>query len=220
MVKSSIAGLRIPSVRKELAAAAAGSPSPSIETEENRRLTLLYPISKATLQVSGVHLRLAPLLKKEVAVTAASIIPLAVTVVIRAHVRGELSHAPQSFVAGVAAMQYGEQEQQVEPLPTLGQVTHVKSSNKGHSSFDKRQQQQRTPLAKAPALASVFIPLDMRLQMERVTFTVEVLPSATRFRGEGAVKRDRQDGKVDSAGPVLLDCALDVTVMGAISSLV
>ncbi|AYU76235.1 hypothetical protein, conserved [Leishmania donovani] len=240
-------GFQIPSLRDSCEASAA------VWT-----LAVPYPIGKSTLQISGIHARLEPVKTSACKSNGAAkhgqqqhtkSVPsslllgdaLTADVVVHAHVRGELSSAPRSYVVAVIPLRF---DGTAGPVPSGSAIsssatsTHAAASTLPSTPYDKRavnaQARGAGRSASAGVFASAFARIDLRTQMERVRLSFTVAPcsrtggagaAANRTVANGAAhanagKRLREEpGKAadDSKSAALPDCTIDVTVVGTVS---
>ncbi|ESL09476.1 hypothetical protein TRSC58_02801 [Trypanosoma rangeli SC58] len=167
---------------------------------------LRYPVGRSTLQVTGVHVSLQETEQAEGHTGDVGDF----VVLLRAHVKGRLD--PSARVFTVAAMKFAAD-------PGTGRTTVAK----GGAREDARHA-GRPAAVTAPSLSpgkphrlarTAFAQLDFRLQSEKVSFSVQVLPAGPRRTPPPLSTRSllpRGDG---NAG----DGSLRVMVVGVVSPL-
>lgn len=203
-----------------------------------------FPVGTATLQLTGIHVRLQPPKtagkpKKSTTANAAAAAPaasgvLTADIVVHAHVRGELNTAARSYVVAVVPVRYD-----TTSAALAGGVASASPVPASAAPYDKRVLNARAREARrgvmAPVAASAFAKVDLRTQLERVRLSFTVVPCGRlgaangaaqvqhhhHSHAGGAAKRPREEAAPAAAGEAaLVDCALEVTVVGTVSALV
>ncbi|KAG5485238.1 hypothetical protein CUR178_06598 [Leishmania enriettii] len=245
--------VQIPSLR---GACEANAQCSSEAAAAARTLAVPYPIGTSTLQISGIHARLAPVKRptdkrngagrpgqvqqhtKGTPLSSASGGALAVNVVVHAHVSGELSRAPRSYVVAVVPLRFGGAAAPVSSGHAASSSvvsTHAGAAMLPSTPYDKRvisaQAREAHRGVIAPVYPSAFARIDLRTQMERVRLSFTVVPcdraDGMRAYANGAAhayagKRLREEnGRAadDSNSVTPLDCAICVTVVGTVSAI-
>ncbi|GET86063.1 hypothetical protein, conserved [Leishmania tarentolae] len=254
-------GFQIPSLRSACEANAWHSSEASASAWT---LAVPYPTGKATLQISGIHARLEPVKAaacksngaakpgqqqqqqhtKNVPSTPLPGDALTADIVVHAHVRGELSSAPRSYVIAVIPLRFDGTAVTApsrSAISSSATSTHAGAAKLPSAPYNNRaataQARGAGQTVTACVFASAFARIDLRTQMERVRLSFTVVPSS-RTGGAGAAingagangaahtnagKRLRDEaGKAadHSKSEALLDCAIEVTVVGTVSALV
>ncbi|KAK7197421.1 hypothetical protein NESM_000690500 [Novymonas esmeraldas] len=209
-----------------------------------------YPVGTGTLQVSGIHVRLHPTKTHAVttrgggagrpsrppppapdaraaSTTVGTSDALTANIVVHAHVRGELSSAPQSYVVAVVPLRLDSAA--ASSTTTAAAAAAAAPTAQSPAAYDKRvlnaQARDARRGAVAPVFASAFAKVDLRTQVERVRLSFTVVPCG-RLGDSGAAtahagKRPRDEAAGASVpSAAALDCAVDVTVVGTVSALV
>ncbi|KPA74318.1 hypothetical protein ABB37_09308 [Leptomonas pyrrhocoris] len=247
-------GFRLPSLREACAKNDATRSSDAAAAAQT--LAIPYAVGKATLQLTGIHVRLQPTKtrsspkalksQKENSSSAAAAISspavvgaIAADIVVHAHVRGELNTAPRTYVIAVLPVRYDASHNADGTTPgkapsykgkeskASGAATSASSSA---APYDKRVLNAQAREARrgvvAPAFPSSFAKVDLRTQMERVRLSFTVVPVGTLSTGGAAAHRGKRGraGDEDAAAaeaekpqPSLVDCLVDVTVVGTAS---
>lgn len=238
-MRSFTVGLHLPSLRdatEALRHANASSPQHVV--------SLPYPTGRATLQLSGIHVRLGPP-PSQPSKSAQKRIPgpkrndtdvtpatppraaLNATVIVHAHVGGELSRKPRSYVVAVLPVSYDDKD-------VFGGVAAETGGSSSSAvevapSYDKRVLNAQARAAKrgrsAPISSSAFAKLDVRAQMEKVKLSFMVVPGSTASSAlrNSLGKRMRGDESHHRGNGETIprqDCTAQITVSGTISALV
>ncbi|RNF00941.1 hypothetical protein TraAM80_07341 [Trypanosoma rangeli] len=132
---------------------------------------LRYPVGRSTLQVTGVHVSMQETEQAEAHTGNVGDF----VVLLRAHVKGRLDHAARVFT--VAAMKFAAD-------PSMGRTTMAEGGAREDARHAGRPAAVTTPSpspGKPHRLArTAFAQLDLRLQSEKVGFSVQVLPAGPR----------------------------------------
>lgn len=243
-MKPITAGFRLPSLREACQrndAQRTSDPAAAVQT-----LALPYGVGKATLQLTGIHVRLQPVKHPRSAKASAFSAPAAVVgaiaadIVVHAHVRGALNTAPRTFVIAVVPVRYDASHNAdgtptgKAPLPLKDVAASSSTSATASAPYDKRVLNAQAREARrgvvAPVFASSFAKVDVRTQMERVRLSFTVVPYGKLSTGaahRGKRGREGEEEGADAAAVVkdqpeqpqasLVDCLVDVTVVGTIS---
>ncbi|KPI84736.1 hypothetical protein ABL78_6203 [Leptomonas seymouri] len=251
-------GFRIPSLREVCVKNDAQRSSDAAAAVQT--VAIPYAVGKATLQLTGIHVRLQPtktqrnakalnppkggFSSSSAAATGAPpsavVGAIAADIVVHAHVRGELNTAPRTYVIAVLPVRY-DASHNADGMPAgkaLSQEEGVDASGTSSSAstaapYDKRVLNAQARVARrgavAPAFPSIFAKVDLRTQMERVRLSFTVVPAGRlSVGGVRRGKRGRAEDEAAAAGaekgqpeqqqqPSLVDCLVDVTVVGTVS---
>jgi hypothetical protein len=156
---------------------------------------------------------------------------IAADIVVHAHVRGESSNATQCFVIAVVPVRY-DASHNVDDTTAAGGGGSGTASFTAAASYDKRVLNAQAREARrgvvAPMFPSSFAKVDLRTQMERVQLSFTVVPvgrlstgvvhHGKRSRGD-VDATESQEQLSEQPQPTLVDCLLDVTVVGTVSAI-
>ncbi|KAH9600027.1 hypothetical protein LSM04_008453 [Trypanosoma melophagium] len=175
--------------------------SPSTTTRANI-VPMPYPVGRSTLQVTGVHVTLHKTNKS--GDENSSLPDNELVVLIRAHVKGELDTTARVFT--VAAVTLGGLREVADSSAKRRAVNDI--PQKIPAIGNKGAKTEVSDEVLGPC--SAFAKLDLRLQMEKISFSVDVFSPASR----------RTTPVSHSDGKDLSDNALTVTVLGVVSPFV
>ncbi|KAG5510926.1 hypothetical protein JKF63_06427 [Porcisia hertigi] len=249
-MKPIILGFQIPSLR---GACEQNSRRSSEASAAAQTLAVPYPIGKSTLQITGIHVRLQPVhasagkpaLKQPRTEGVSSCSALdgvvaAADVVVHAHVRGELSRSPQSYIVAIIPLRFdgfgASLSSTASTSSSAAATAHAGAAALLSTPYDKRvlnaQAREARRGVAAPVFASAFARIDLRTQMERVQLSFTVVPCGRtlgiRAAANGAAHvhtGKRRHGEAGGASDgeskpaVPQDFVLDVTVLGTVSAI-
>lgn len=246
-MKSITAGFRIPSLRD--VCEKNDAPRSSDAAAAVQTLAIPYAVGKATLQLTGIHVRLQPL--KAVAKSASTAVKshkqrdtassstsapaalvvgaIAADIVVHAHVRGAMDEVPRSFVVAVVPVRYDASHN----VDDAASSTTSASPPAPVASYDKRVLNAQAREARrgvvAPVFPSSFAKVDLRTQMERVRLSFTVVPvgklskgvvhhgKRSRAEDEAVAEKNHHAAQENPQLQQLVDCLVDVTVVGTVS---
>lgn len=228
-MKPITAGFRIPSLREACQQNDAHRSSDAAAAIQT--VALPYRTGKATLQLTGIHVRLQPTKAPAGATVVGAI---AADIVVHVHVRGELNTAARSFVLTVIPVRYDTTTNITTAAAAAAgkaveeAATSATSSAAAAAPYDKRVLNAQAREARrgvvAPVFASAFAKVDVRTQMERVRLSFTVVPSGKLSTGVAHRGKRGRDGDDAAEAPApkltsLVDCVMDVTVVGTVSAI-
>jgi len=182
-------GLHLPSLRH----AVQREGRPQHGTPQRHTVSIPYPLGQSTLQVSGIHVRLGPPPKggnasskravsaktpsareeKEEKDAVQQRQAVCATIVVHAHIGGELTSKPRSYVVAVLPVCYnGGEVADADGGSSSSTSSSLPPSKEGARPYDKRvlNAQAREAKRGLPATLSscAVAKLDLRAQMEKV----------------------------------------------------